>query len=581
MGAVSGATPIFAFVFLVIWFIVLKNKFRRFYQPKTILVPKWELMKPLPSGVFRWVHTIIKISDQAVIEKCGYDAYFFLRSLQVIFLRVFFWPLFVVFPVHHSGGLPAYKVDWQDVASTKQYWNHLILAIAYTTYLCWVFSGELRLYSERRRAYFCSPQSGIRPSVTTILVTGIPQNWLKKRTLEDLFNSAVEKVEGRVQKTVINRNFDSLNQSARGREDIAWKLEERTTKMIRVNSLYPQDPPYWPTHRRLIFFGKKIDTIHGYWKELIDFKNDIRHGQTWPGQFDQLDSAFITFDTQIAAQMACSSKIGGAPWKMRRKVVSPDDIIWDNLSVGLVARYLRTAGYMAAFCMTLVVFASPLGYIKLLFNDNPVSAKSESRFSAVYQDLGPPFFVFILVSVLPFMIRILAKEGGVHTGWEMELSFHRFGFAAQFIQVFVFRVMFGVTGDPLRSSLTVDAKSIRNLMESIWDPNASTYFTFYTIIQVLSVCGVGLLQLPNFLPWVLFAVINDTPRNRWVRWTTIREVIWGWLFPFYITLACIGMIHSLPSLSSPPPYCASEASPAPNTPPPRGRVRAVLTFFKG
>ncbi|OBT52248.1 hypothetical protein VE04_06988, partial [Pseudogymnoascus sp. 24MN13] len=66
----------------ILIFTLIKNRLVRIYQPKTYLVPERQRTAPPPRSPFGWLVSIFTYKDKEIINKCGLDAYFFLRYLQ-------------------------------------------------------------------------------------------------------------------------------------------------------------------------------------------------------------------------------------------------------------------------------------------------------------------------------------------------------------------------------------------------------------------------------------------------------------------------------------------------------------------
>ncbi|OAX81455.1 ribosomal RNA small subunit methyltransferase NEP1 [Emergomyces africanus] len=96
MASLATAIIVFAVEFLL--FILLKGKLTRIYQPRTYLVPERERTKPSPPGLFHWIAPVFKTSNSEFIQKCGLDAYFFLRYLRML-LKIFAPLSFIILPV--------------------------------------------------------------------------------------------------------------------------------------------------------------------------------------------------------------------------------------------------------------------------------------------------------------------------------------------------------------------------------------------------------------------------------------------------------------------------------------------------
>lgn len=222
-----------------------------FSQPKTYLVPERQRTKPPPRSPFGWLLSIFKYKDKEIINKCGLDAYFFLRYLQT--LLVIFVPLAcilipVLLPLNYVQGrgkgdilqagdsasdIPAGldTLAWGNVSpfKTSRYWAHLILAILVIIWVCYVFFAELRVYIRVRQDYLTSAEHRLRASATTVLVSAIPDKWLTIEALSGLYDV----FPGGIRNIWINRDYGPLLEKVRVRQDVVSMLESAETQLIR------------------------------------------------------------------------------------------------------------------------------------------------------------------------------------------------------------------------------------------------------------------------------------------------------------------------------------------------------------
>ena len=70
-------------------FVVIRNRFRKIYAPRSYLVPPGKRTDPLPTGFLSWIPAIIKADVRQIIYKNGLDAYVFMRFLWLM-LELFF-----------------------------------------------------------------------------------------------------------------------------------------------------------------------------------------------------------------------------------------------------------------------------------------------------------------------------------------------------------------------------------------------------------------------------------------------------------------------------------------------------------
>ncbi|KPI38695.1 uncharacterized protein AB675_5834 [Cyphellophora attinorum] len=250
--AASFITAIALFAVQAAIFLLIKDRFARIYQPRTFLVPERERTAPVTPGWFKWIKPVLKTSNSEFVEKCGLDAYFFLRYLRTL-LKIFVPAACVIIPillplnaVGGRGGQWALRnpqddnalnvtgldvLAWGNVSPkhTRRYWAHWLLASSLIIYFCYVAFDELRGYVRMRQAYMTSPQHRLRASATTVLVSSIPAKWCTVEALDGLYDV----FPGGLRNIWINRNFDELSDKIKKRDKFASKLEAAETDLIK------------------------------------------------------------------------------------------------------------------------------------------------------------------------------------------------------------------------------------------------------------------------------------------------------------------------------------------------------------
>lgn len=224
-------------------FFLLRWRLDRIYRPRTYLVPPRERIALPPHGIIGWVKPVFTTPSLQFIQKCGLDAYFYIRYLRML-LKIFAPMLVIIAPIllpinnwsgdprpdkkqEGLGKLTIANVGYQHV--TKRLWAHLILAVLAIVWILYNVYEELRGYIRVRQAYLASPQHRIRASATTVLVTGIPKKWLTIEALDGLYDV----FPGGIRNIWINRNYDDLADKISKRNDFAQSLEEAETNLIR------------------------------------------------------------------------------------------------------------------------------------------------------------------------------------------------------------------------------------------------------------------------------------------------------------------------------------------------------------
>uniref|UniRef100_A0A093VTS2 Uncharacterized protein RSN1 n=1 Tax=Talaromyces marneffei PM1 TaxID=1077442 RepID=A0A093VTS2_TALMA len=302
----------------------------------------------------------------------------------------------------------------------------------------------------------------------------------------------------------------------------------------------------------LPFIGKKVDTIDYCRKEVARLNLEIEIDQQHPEKFPLMNSAFIQFNHQVAAHMACQTVSHHVPKQMAPRVVeiSPDDVIWDNMSMKWWERYLRSGGIFIVVCGMVAGWAIPVAFTGLLSQLSYLegtfpwlqwlSKLPHWLFSAI-QGVLPPLFLSLLMVVLPVILRFLSQTQGLQTGMAVELMVSNYYFAFLFVQLFLV-VAISSSFSTLIDSVTNITGWPELLAENI--PKSSNYFFSYMILRAMSVSAGALAQILNLIQWfILGPLFDNTARNKWSRTTNLDTIQWGSFFPVYTTLACIGLIY--------------------------------------
>ena len=305
----------------------------------------------------------------------------------------------------------------------------------------------------------------------------------------------------------------------------------------------------WHWMPSLPLLGKKVDSINYCRKEVARLNLEIEEDQKEPEKYPLMNSAFVQFNHQVAAHMACQTVSHHTPAQMAPRLVeiSPDDVIWDNMSIKWWESYIRVGAIMTLIVGLVVFWAVPVTFTGLLSNLTYLStlrgfswiAKIPAWFRAVLQGVLPQVLLALLLLLLPMIMRFLSKLQGDHTGMAVELSVQTYYFGFLFTQLFlVVSISSGIT-----TILPEIAKSPGNVPSLLAEnlPRASNYFFSYMLLQALSVSAGALVQIGGLVSWFLLApILDSTARQKWSRQITLPNMQWGTFFPVYTNLACIG-----------------------------------------
>ncbi|TID18836.1 DUF221-domain-containing protein [Venturia nashicola] len=304
------------------------------------------------------------------------------------------------------------------------------------------------------------------------------------------------------------------------------------------------------------FIGQKVDTIYYCRKEIARLNLEIEQDQSEPEKFPLMNSAFIQFNSQVAAHMACQSVSHHMPSQMAPRIVeiAPGDVIWDNMSMKWWERYLRVILVVAIVVGLVLAWAIPVSFLTSLANLSDIRDRWPNIFGFIdkiptwlrsaLQGLLPPALTAALLAILPVILRLLASQQGVPTGMGVELSVQGFYFAFIFVQLFLIVTL----ASSIFTTLSKLAKNPGDIFNELGRtiPTSSNYFFSYMILQALSVSSGALFQVGSLVVWFLLRpILDNTARQKFNRQLNLPSVQWGTFFPVYTNFGCIGLIFSV------------------------------------
>lgn len=337
-------------------------------------------------------------------------------------------------------------------------------------------------------------------------------------------------------------------------EEAEWrkyiKVKDRDTMRLPIFG--------WQWMFSIPLIGKKVDTIYHCRKEVARLNLEIEEDQANPERFPLMNSAFIQFNHQVAAHMACQSVSHHLPKQMAPRLVEidPQDVIWDNMSIPWWQGYFRTTGVLTIIVAMIVLWAIPVAFTSALSQLSTLAQtltflrfllNAPTWFISALQGVLPALFLAILMAVLPLLLRFLAKIQGLQSGMLVELSVQRYYFFFLFVQIFLV-VSVAAAASTLIDLFKTGPSSITSVPSLLAQnvPRASNYFFSYMLLQALSVSAGALVQVGSLISWFILApILDSTARSKFRRQTALNEVRWGTFFPVYTNLACIGIIYSV------------------------------------
>ncbi|KAN0063415.1 phosphate metabolism protein 7 [Thecaphora frezii] len=575
-------------------FLLARPRFRNIYSPRTYLTVPEERVEEPPSSLFGWIPTFFKTPTIEIYKKNGLDAYMFVEYLEMmlwIFVPTWFLSWAVLMPTYAagtSGGQTGFnRFTYANVGlnsqESKRLAAPLLLQYFVTFWILYNVHTRMRRFIKLRQEFLISPSHANTAQAKTVLLTGVPNELLSEKKLTDMYSQ----MPGGVARVWINRDLKELPDLFDERQKWLNKLEAAETKVIKLaykrvkkgkvqeSGTTPDDSEALdldiaeryiekkqrPTHKlgTLGCFGEKVDTLTWCRERIGELNKQIeakrlevsQDYKTYPPQ----NSAFILFNTQIAAHMAEKSHAHHLPYRMVNRYVEahPNDIVWANLNMNPYERKVRTAIGWAITIGLIAFWTVPVGFVGIVSNINGLS--ENVPFLGWLQDLPPvvigiiqgilpTVLLAVLNMLLPIFLRLLARLSGVPTRTGIELSLQTRFFSFQIIQNFLILTL--ISGSA--SQIVKFVQDVGNnpasfpglLAQAI--PKGSTFFLSFIALQGLSGGAALFAQTsPLVTYYVKKFLLASTPRKVWHIDHDMRGVAWGTLFPSISLITVIGL----------------------------------------
>ncbi|KAJ1333535.1 Calcium-dependent channel, 7TM region, putative phosphate [Microdochium nivale] len=344
---------------------------------------------------------------------------------------------------------------------------------------------------------------------------------------------------------------DEAKEAMENEQNAEWE------KWVKKSSRPTHRLPYADWMFPIPFVNKQVDTIYWCRAELARLNVEIEADQNHPERYPLMKSAFIQFNHQVAAHMACQSVIHHVPKHMAPRTVeiSPNDVIWDNMAIPWWSEWLRTLGVVAFVVGMILLWALPVGFtsslakVDTLIETLPFLSfvEKDATLTKIAQGIAgvlPAILLAVLLILVPIIMDYLASLKGAKTGSQKSEIVQQFYFAFLFVQVFIIVSITANLTEFLRDIAGNPASIPDKLATSI--PRGANYFFSYMILQALSVSSGTLLQIGALFSWYILAKLtSNTARQKWKTQTQLPDVRWGSYFPVYTNFACIALVYCI------------------------------------
>ncbi|KAI1476078.1 DUF221-domain-containing protein [Daldinia eschscholtzii] len=588
-GSASLAAVISAFVptwitglIFVAIFIIVRHWYPNIYAPRIFIgtIPEKDRTPSAGRSYFNWVHTMRKVPDKFILYHQSLDAYLYLRFLRTVIFICFVgccltWP--ILMPVNATGGGSSTELDKIGIGNVRKkghLYAHAIIACVFFGFVMFTVARERLWLIGLRQAWTLSKPVANRLSSRTVLFLSAPRDALDEDNMQryfgddalriwpstevDALESLVSKRKSKIEQleaaemTLIrkaNREGRKLSKSRAQNEHLTYNdLQDSVKKSIR------------PRHKPDISpLNEKVDSIEWLREKIKEEEAGIEAARNAYeiGDTHGAAAVFVEFRTCADAQRACqqvasSNVLALAP---RYTGVSPQEVIWKNLAIP-PARRISEDGTALTIVIALIIFWSiPSGIIGLISNigylANNVTWLSFLKdlpkpVIGLLSGLIPPLATSWLSKLVPSIFRYIFKSTGSPTNTAAELKVQKWYYIFQVTQVFLVTTVFSGAA-PVAAQLMEKAKDPTSIPELLAKqlPKASNFYLTYFIIQGTTSAADNLLNYSDLLSYLFYDYFFDkTPRQKFNRYTSMKGIAWGKLFPKFANFAIIAIAYS-------------------------------------
>ncbi|ORY98486.1 hypothetical protein BCR43DRAFT_512673 [Syncephalastrum racemosum] len=401
------------------------------------LRPRHSLVRPKAARGWRyWMQHVVTVSDDALIERIGFDAVLFLkfiRLLRNLLCFMTFLGVCILIPVNitatrFTGDWPPAPFDLgflsisdvnylrSDSSSSDRRWYW---SVTIATYLfCFVIGLRLHQFSydylEIRTRFFRSP--AYRLSSQTLFVSGLARSHAKT---DETFHD-----------WLVAHNVRSALDAQLARENPRMmRLTQRYEKAVHLledvlaEYLYEGQPA--STRPTATVHGQSVDAIDYYSAQVADLRSKIERRSERPTLADYGWALFDCVDCAHEAARALATELKQTHSETRVRISPPiKDIIWSNLAVDKKLRTMRRwlgrgifTSFMFAWLVPVAIlsFASEADDFLRLFPDSHTAIQDHWMIIGVLQAYISPLIMVLFFFALPPLLRRLARFQGCFT----------------------------------------------------------------------------------------------------------------------------------------------------------------------
>ncbi|KAL1613082.1 hypothetical protein SLS60_001314 [Paraconiothyrium brasiliense] len=463
------------------------------------------------------------------------------------------------------------RISIGNVTDKKKLYAHAVVAYIYFGFVMFTVARERLWLIGLRQAWNLSKPMAKRLSSRTVLFLSAPTATLDHENAQKFFGDEALRVWPATKADKLHSLVSSRDATIEELEaaelnliqNVKRKLEKSGNRGNSVFKTYDDLPNHMkkslrPTHTlKSPPTGKKVDSIDYYREQLKEKEEDIRKARDSNANSESNGGAaavFVEFQTQAAAQRAYQQIASAEILALNPRYTSvlPGEIIWNNLTLA-PAKRMSQQGFATILVVAIIVFWSvPISFVGAWSNVQYLANTYKwlswlnnlpETVTSLLAGLVPAALLSALASFVPNIFRAVFKALGEPTNTSVELKVLRWYFVFQVLQVFLINTLASGAAAVL-SQAANNPSSIPTILAANLPSAANSYLSYF-IVQGLTNASNNMLNYSDLASYIFFDKFFDkTPRQKYKRFTQLKGIQWGKVFPKYGNFLIIAIAYS-------------------------------------
>lgn len=283
-----------------------------------------------------------------------------------------------------------------------------------------------------------------------------------------------------------------------------------------------------PSHKTgfLGLFGTRTDSIECYKDKIEELVHQLSTEQEKITKDEYVPSAIVLFRTRTAASSASQAlhNLRGDRWQVMG-APEPSDIVWENVTVTMVERHVRSLGIYLVVALTILFYMIPITFVSGLttlsnLEETLPSLKHITQHAAlktILEAFLPQIFLMIFLGILPYLLDFLSYWEGLPSKSQIVRASTGKYYYFIIINVFLGVSLSGGVYIALQEIIDRPRDILKLLGSSI--PAVASFFFTYLSLSFFLVQGLQISQIVRYVTYKIslryFCKTEDELRNAW------------------------------------------------------------------